>query len=223
MRIVAVVPMKLNNRRLPQKNTKAFTNGKPLCSYILSTLMRIEELDEVCVYCSNPDIQSFLPEGVRYLMRSEELDRDTATMNAVLKCFSEDVPADIYVMTHTTAPFISMESIQKGIEAVSCGKYDSSFAVRKIQDFLWRDGRPFNYELDNIPRTQDLPEIYQETSGFYVYRSEVIRKYGRRIGNIPYMVEVSEIESMDIDEKEDFEIADAIYNHIFLRGEEKRE
>lgn len=43
-----------------------------------------------------------------------------------------------------------------------------------------------------------------------------MNKYGRRIGDTPYMVEVSEIESMDIDEKEDFEIADAIYNHIFL-------
>ena len=30
------------------------------------------------------------------------------------------------------------------------------------------------------------------------------------------MVEVSEIESVDIDEKEDFEIADAIFNHMFL-------
>ena len=26
-KIVAIVPMKLNNQRLPQKNTKAFTNG----------------------------------------------------------------------------------------------------------------------------------------------------------------------------------------------------
>ena len=31
--------MKLNNRRLPQKNTKPFTNGRPLCWYILSTLL----------------------------------------------------------------------------------------------------------------------------------------------------------------------------------------
>ena len=30
------------------------------------------------------------------------------------------------------------------------------------------------------------------------------------------MVEVSEIESVDIDEAEDFEIADAIYNYMFL-------
>lgn len=223
MSIVAVVPMKLNNCRLPQKNTKAFTNGKPLCSYILSTLLRVKEIDVVYVYCSNPDIQHFLPDGVRYLKRSEELDKDTTKMNDVLKCFAEDVPADIYVMTHTTAPFIGKKSIEKGIAAVESGSYDSSFAVKKLQDFLWKDGKPFNYELDNIPRTQDLPDIYEETSGFYIYRSEVINKYNRRIGNVPYMVEVNEIESIDIDEKEDFEIADAIYNYILLKRGEKGE
>ena len=42
MKTVAIVPMKLNNRRLPQKNTKSFTNGKPLCHYILSTLLTVE-------------------------------------------------------------------------------------------------------------------------------------------------------------------------------------
>ena len=50
MKTVAIVPMKLNNRRLPQKNTKPFTNGKPLCWYILSTLLKIDQIDEVYVY-----------------------------------------------------------------------------------------------------------------------------------------------------------------------------
>lgn len=46
MKVTAVVPMKLNNRRLPQKNTKCFKNGKPLCWYILSTLLKINEIEE---------------------------------------------------------------------------------------------------------------------------------------------------------------------------------
>jgi len=137
-------------------------------------------------------------------------------MNEVLECFAGEVPADIYVMTHTTAPFISAESIEKGIQAVKENGYDSAFAVKKLQDFLWKDGQPFNYKLDAIPRTQDLPILYEETSGFYIYHSDVITKLKRRIGNHPYMVEVSEIESVDIDEAEDFEIADAIYNYMFL-------
>lgn len=214
MKIAAVVPMKLNNRRLPQKNTKPFTNGKPLCSYILSTLLSIDEIDEVYVYCSNPDIQQFIPDGVKYLRRSEALDQDTTKMNEVLQCFAKDVPADIYVMTHTTAPFITAESIKKGIDSVKNGEYDSSFAAKKLQDFLWKDGQPFNYQLDNIPRTQDLPPLFEETSGFYIYRSEVMTELNRRIGNNPYIVEVGEIESIDIDEPEDFAIADAVFNHI---------
>ena len=87
MKTIAVVPMKLNNRRLPQKNTKPFTNGKPLCYYILATLMSIKDIDEVYVYCSNPDICEFIPEGVKYLKRSESLDQDSTKMNEVLSSF----------------------------------------------------------------------------------------------------------------------------------------
>ena len=218
MSVVAVVPMKLNNRRLPQKNTRAFTNGKPLCHYILSTLLTVEEIDEVYVYCSNPDIQEYLPVGVKYLRRPESLDQDTTSISEVLTSFTKEVPSDIYVMTHTTAPFISKESIEKGLKAVMSDEYDSSFAARKIQDFLWKDGKPLNYDLANIPRTQDLPVLYEETSGFYIYKNRVMSELNRRIGETPYIVEISEIESVDIDELEDFIIADAIYNHIILNN-----
>lgn len=220
MKTVAIVPMKLNNSRLPQKNTKAFTNGKPLCCYILSTLLLVDGIDEVYVYCSNPSIQEFIPDGVKYLRRSESLDQDTTKMNEVLQCFAKDVPADIYIMTHTTAPFISKESLKKGLDAVISGEYDSSFAAKKLQDFLWKDGVPFNYELDNIPRTQDLPPLYEETSGFYIYRNEVMTKLNRRIGDHPFIVEVGEIESVDIYEPEDFMIADAIFNYLFAKKKE---
>lgn len=217
MKIVAVVPMKLNNSRLPQKNTKPFTNGRPLCNYILSTLLTVNLIDEVYVYCSNPEISNYIPDGVRYLRRSNKLDQNTTKINEVLSSFARDVPADIYVLAHTTAPFIKKESIERGLLAVKSGEYDSSFAAKKLQDFLWKNGAPFNYELDNIPRTQDLPALYEETSGFYIYRNEVMTKLNRRIGKNPFIVEVGEIESIDIDEAEDFVIADAIFNFLYLR------
>lgn len=219
MKIVAIVPMKLNNTRLPQKNTKSFTNGKPLCYYILNTLLKIKKIDEVYVYCSNENIKEYIPQGVKFLKRSVSLDTDKTSMNEVLKAFADDVFADIYVMTHTTAPFISAESIEKGLDAVLSGMNDSAFSAKKLQDFLWKNGTPFNYSLENIPRTQDLDPLYEETSGFYIYERYVINELGRRIGQSPFIVEVNEIEAVDIDEKEDFEIADAIYNHMFRKSE----
>ena len=214
MKIVALVPMKLNNQRLPGKNIKCFDNGRPLCHYILSTLLSVKEIDEVYVYCSNPDIQNYIPEGVKYLRRSESLDQNTTKINEVIAAFANEVTADIYVMTHATSPFVRADSIRKGLKALLEGDYDSAFAVQNISTFLWKDGKPFNYDLDNIPRTQDLEPIYAETSGFYIFRPEVIKQMHRRIGNKPYMVEVSQIEATDVDEAEDFMIANAIYNHI---------
>lgn len=217
MKIAAVVPMKLNNSRLPKKNTKSFTNGEPLCKYILRTLKQIKEIDEVYVYCSDSGILDYLPEGVKYLKRSEKLDQDTTSMTEVLLSFAEEIAADAYVMTHATAPFVSAESIVKGIKAVKSGEYDSAFAAKKLQDFLWKEGRPFNYQLENIPRTQDLDVIYEETSGFYIYRKDVMTKLHRRIGDHPCIIEVNEIEAVDIDELDDFIIADAIFNYQMLQ------
>lgn len=217
MKVVAVVPMKLNNSRLPQKNTKSFTNGEPLCHYILSTLLTVDGIDDAYVYCSNPDIQEFLPKGVKYLQRPEALDQNTTSMTEVLLNFAKDVPADIYVLTHTTAPFVTKESLEKGLKGVISGEYDSAFSAKKVQEFLWSAGKPFNYQLDNIPRTQDLPPLFAETCGFYIYRSDIMTKLHRRIGLKPYIVEIGEIESIDIDEAEDFEIADAVYNLRMIR------
>ena len=214
MKCVAVVPMKLNNRRLPGKNTKPFTNGEPLCNYILKTLKKIELINEIYVYCSDSSIKTYIPDGIKYIERSTSLDQDTTKINEVLSNFANDVDADVYVMTHTTAPFISEESITKGIEAVISGEYDSSFAVVKCQDFMWNENGPMNYSLESIPRTQDLEPIYMETSGFYCYTRDTIKKLNRRIGNNPKMIEVTDCESIDIDEPYDFLLADAVYNFI---------
>lgn len=218
MKVVAVVPMKMNNRRLPGKNTRCFTNGEPLFTYILETLKRVPGIDEAFVYCSDPSVQELLPAGVRYLSRPTTLDLDTTSMNEVLQSFAEEVSADVYVMTHATAPFVEPPSIEKGLEAVVSGRNDSAFAVKKVQDFFWKNGHPFNYTLDSIPRTQDLDPLFQETSGFYIYRREVMVESGRRIGDNPLLVEVGEIEAIDIDEAVDFDIADAVFNHIVSKG-----
>lgn len=216
-RVVAFVPIKLNSERLPNKNIKPFTNGKPLVSYILTTLTKVHNIDEIYVYCSDEKIQNYIPDpSIKFLKRSKHLDTSTVSFNEVLKCFAEEIDSDYYVLSHATAPFIQSKSIETGVDKVLNEDYDSAIGVQKIQEFLWKDGKPLNYDLDNIPRTQDLPDIYAETCGLYIYSRELILKENRRIGNKPYFVELSKIESIDIDEKEDFEIADAIFQYIKL-------
>lgn len=219
MKVVAVVPMKLNNQRLPGKNTRCFSDGTPLCNSIFSTLLNVKLIDEIYVFCSDPQIVQYIPDGIKYIERSKSLDQNCTTMNEVLKSFTSIISSDIYILTHATAPFVSKESIEKGLRAVLNNGFDSAFSVKKVQDFLWKDGKPINYKLNDIPRTQDLPIIYEETCGFYIFQEHLIKNMNRRIGDNPFMVEVSEIEAIDVDTHIDFEIADAIYTKIINKEE----
>ena len=90
------------------------------------------------------------------------------------------------------------------------GEYDSAFCAVKIQDFLWKDGEPLNFDAANIPRSQDLEPIYRETSGVYVFTKEVFRMLHRRIGVRPYVKEVTYKEAVDINNPEDFALAEAL-------------
>ena len=218
MKVVAFVPVKLNNERLPGKNTKVFEDGTPLISLILNTLLHVRNVDEIYVYCSDDSIVEYLPLGVKYKKRSVELDRSETKINEVLQSFANDIPADIYVLAHATAPFISPSSIAYGVEQVVSGKYDSALTVHKMQEFIWKDGKPLNYDLAAVPRTQDLAPLYIETTGLYVYTHELITSRNVRVGDRPSLIEISKIESVDINESIDFEIANALYVSVISKA-----
>jgi CMP-N-acetylneuraminic acid synthetase len=211
MRVTVVVPIKLNNERLPGKNLKIL-GDKPLIQYILHTLKSIPIIDTVYVYCSDERICDFLPAEVRFLKRPEFLDLPSCRINQVIDCFVADVKSDIYVLAHATSPYLRAETVSACIEAVRTEAYDSSFTVTKIQDFLWMQGKALNFDPSDIPRTQDMSPVYRETSGVYVFSDASYRNYHARVGKHPYLREVSFKEAIDINDSEDFKLAENVLN-----------
>lgn len=212
MKVVAIVPIKLNNERLAGKNLM-FLGNKPLIHYCLETLSDIREINERYVYCSNESISDYLIGGVDFLRRPEFLDSPTTNFTQIFRGFQKQVEADVYVYAHATAPFVTVETVSKAVSAVLSGSYDSAFCAEKIQDFLWRNGEPLNFDATNIPRSQDLPVIYRETSGVYVFHKTVFEKYQRRVGKNPLILEVSFKEATDINTAEDFKRAEALLSY----------
>ena len=214
MKVTAFIPIKLNNERTPGKNIKALSDGTPLCYLIQKTLLQVPEIDHIVVYCSDDHIQEYLLPGVEYIKRPTSLDSSSTSIVEVFSSFLKSYESDIYVMAHVTCPFIKPCRFSDSIRAVVSGAYDSAFSCNRIQNFIWKDGEPLNFERGRIPRTQDLPPIYKETTSFYVFTREIYNNYGGRVGVNPYLCECSEIESIDVDWPEDFLIADAVYQHI---------
>ena len=218
MKTVAYIPIKLNNERTPGKNIKKMFNGKSIVQILQETLVRLNNLDEIYVFCSDERIKEYLIDGVKFLKRPEFLDTKQATPNDIIDEFMKLVDADVYMVSHATSPFVSVEHFEECINAVKSGEFDSSFTAQKLQKLLWKsNGTPLNFDPENVPRTQDLEPYYDEVSAAYVFTNEMYMKHKRRIGLKPHITVVSELESIDIDYPEDFEIANAVYKEILCK------
>lgn len=211
-KVVAIMPIKLKNERLPGKNTKLL-GRKPLIQYALESLEQVEELDEIYVFCSDPTIKEYLTPKVKFLQRDKVLDEPTSNFSQIFESFMKQVDADVYLYAHATAPYVTPETIKKVIYNVTDGGYDSSFTAEKIQDFMWMDNKPLNFDATNVPRSQDIPPIYRESSGVYAYEKAVFEKYHRRVGVNTCPVEISMKECVDINYPKDFELAELLLNY----------
>ena len=205
-KVVAFVPIKLNSQRLAQKNLLPL-GDHCLSWYVFENLLNIEMIDDVYVFCSDETIMNYLPKGVKLLKRNPSLNGDLVQGKEIYESFIHFVDSDVYLLAHTTSPFLTAASIQNALANVLSKEYDSALSVQKKQTFIWYKENTLNYECENIPRTQDIEPIYIETSGFYIFKKNHFLTHGRRIGFNPYFQELSDIEAIDIDTKEDYEFA----------------
>ena len=205
------VPIKLKSQRLPNKMLLPLGN-KLLCQYIFDTLLEVKKIIDcnIYCYCSNESIIEYLPNGINFLKRDISLDSNETKGMTIYKSFIEKIDGDIYCLCHATSPFIKKESIINGLNKVIYENYDSSFSVSKIQTFSWYKNKPLNYDFNNIIKTQDIEPVFYETSAFFIFKKNILEKYNRRIGFNPFMIETNRIESIDIDEYEDYELAKSI-------------
>ena len=209
MKTVAFVPIRLNSKRVAGKNLKML-GDKPLLCYILDTLVKVERIDEVYVYCSSEEIVSYLPEGVRFLKRPEFLDRDETLGKEIYEEFTKTIDADVYILAHTTSPFMKVETVENALSKILDEDYDSAFSAERVQTFVWYQGKTLNYDLKEIPRTQTIEPVFVETSAFFMFKRDVWKIHKQRIGFKPYIAEVDKIEGVDIDWPEDFAFAEKI-------------
>ncbi len=217
-RLVALLPMKAHSARVVGKNFRSFA-GRPLFRWVLDSLLSVSEVTQVVI---NTDARTILAEhglveSDRVLIRDRkpELCGDMVSMNRVLADDLAAVAADTYLMTHTTNPLLSANTIRKAITdyraAVQAGKNDSLFTVNKFQTRFYRtDASPVNHDPNNLIRTQDLEPWFEENSNLYLFSRDSFAATNARIGRRPLLLETPRKESVDIDDQDGWDLAEAI-------------
>lgn len=225
-KIVVLLPIKANSNRVPGKNFRDFC-GKPLFRWILDTLLSVDAIDQIIINTDGfPLLEKYgLPNTERITIRERkaEICGDDVSMNLILADDIAKIDADIYLMTHTTNPLLSKETILKAIDnftdAQSRGIADSLFTVNKIQARFYRaDVSPINHALDNLIPTQNLEPWYEENSNLYIFTKKSFNRTTARIGKKPMMLVTKAIESSDIDTPEDWDKAVIATQYLIQKG-----
>jgi len=217
-KIIALVPMRHHSQRVPGKNYRLLA-GKPLFHYIIETLLQVPLISGIVVDTDSPVVIAQLEKDfpkVKVINRPQHLRADIIPMNEILMYDTCQVPADLYLQTHSTNPLITVESIHNALQLMIAEypAYDSLFSVTRIQTRLWDSlARPINHNPSILLQTQDLPPVFEENSCFYIFARQTLELRRTRIGERPYLFEISKSEAWDIDEEEDFAIAEMMMKY----------
>lgn len=218
-KIVALVPMRHDSKRVPGKNYRLFA-GRPLYHHIVNSLLACPMIAKVVIDTDSPiimkDAMEHFPQ-VQILERPEHIRADTIPMNEVLLHDVGQIKADFYIQTHSTNPLLKSETITKAIETFlsKYPEYDSLFSVTRLHTRLWDPlVRPINHNPAILLRTQDLPPIFEENSNIYIFTRNTLETRRNRLGERPLMFEIAALEATDIDEELDFRIAELLYTEI---------
>ncbi len=218
LKVIALLPMKGISERIPSKNLKLFCE-KPLFHVVLNKLINCESIHEVLINTDCENIKENIKENfknkVRIIDRPKNLIGNYVSMNEIIKYDISLSDADIYFQTHSTNPLLSSSSIEKSIETmidyIHLSKYDSIFSVTETKKrFYTQSCIPMNHDPTMLV-TQHLEPIFEENSCFYLFTKESFLPKDSRIGHKPYMFPLDKIESIDIDDPEDFIIAESLY------------
>jgi len=215
-----LLPMKGISERVLNKNMKNF-NGAPLYHAIMKTLLASKYITKVVINTDSKviakDAKENFGDNIFIIDRPKSIQGGDVSMNIIIDYDLQQLEGEHFLQTHSTNPLLHSETIDRAIEKYfeNLEMYDSLFGVTRVQTrFYDKDAQPINHNPEELLRTQDLEPLYEENSNFYIFSKESFENAGKkRIGLKPKIFEVNKLEAVDIDEPEDFKLAELLHIH----------
>lgn len=225
---IAIITARGGSKRIPRKNIREFC-GKPIILYSIEAAQRSGLFDEIMVSTDDIEIAQIARKaGVQVpFMRSSESAGDYASTDDVLMEVLEAYRAqgrefDTFCCMYPTAPFVTEEKLKTARKMLE--KADSVMPVVKFsfppQRCMVMDGAGelcMKWPEYAKTRSQDLEPYYHDCGQFYFCRTDLFMEY--RTTDLPHMAAmvISELEVQDIDNFDDWEIAELKYQKMISK------
>jgi CMP-N-acetylneuraminic acid synthetase len=214
-KITAVIPIRKGSQRVPNKNFKEFYDGKNLLELKIEDLKKIQIIDEIIVNTDSDDAINIAKSyGVSYYMREPYYASSVCSQSDFFRNLAETTDSDIIIHTPCTSPLIKIDTMYDAINRFMISENDSCNAVGLVKEYLWLNNKPLNYKIinNNVPNSQDLPDVLKLTFGFNIISKELMIERSNVVGHNPLFYIVDEIEETDIDTQLDFDFAKLLYS-----------
>lgn len=224
---IAIITARGGSKRIPKKNIKEFC-GKPIIAYSILAARKSGIFDEVMVSTDSEEIADIAREyGASVpFMRSAETSNDFATtadvIREVILEYEKGGRSFAYACCiYPTAPFLTAEKLCAAMEKFKESKAVQltpvvAFSFPPQRGFVIDDTERLRYQYPEYrnKRSQDIEKIYHDAGQFYIYD---VRQYMTVNGNVsegivPFVL--SEMEVQDIDNEEDWKIAELKYKML---------
>lgn len=214
--IDAFIPLKGHSQRVPGKNLRPF-GGRPLFHVIVDALQQAETIDRVIIDTDSDDIAaSAEPLGVTVVRRDPALLGDDVSVNLLIESCFDRFGMDDLLQTHSTNPLLRPATIDAAVRLFfDHPEATSLFTVTRFQArFYDEQMRAVNHNPDELLPTQQLPPLFLENSNLYICSREGFDERRTRITSHSIRFEMNPLEAVDIDNEEDFVIAQALAPHV---------
>jgi pseudaminic acid cytidylyltransferase len=223
---VAIITARGGSKRIPRKNIKEF-NGKPIIAYSIEAALSSGIFDTVMVSTDDEEIAAVARQFRAEVpfMRSAKSSDDYATtadvIREVLESYSRQNQSFEYACCiYPTAPFVTGEKLSKAFSSLLETGADSVIPVTKFSFPIWRslkieEGKvSYNWPEFAPKRSQDLPPAYHDCGQFYFFNTGIFLQTGKLVTGNTIGLEVPETEVQDIDNEEDWKIAEIKYGFL---------
>ena len=224
MSVIAFIPARGGSKSISQKNIKVFC-GRPLIFWNLQELQK-SNVDEIIVATDSTKIKSvvnaFNFSKVKVFDRSKENSQDTSSTESVMLEYinsSNISNEDTFMLVQATSPFTQRIHFNKGLELFKL--HDSVLTCCESKRFSWRNGKALNYDIYKRPRRQEHKGMLIENGAFYMSTVANIKSTKNRISGDIGIYEMPEYTYTEIDEPEDWIVAESLMKRFILNNETK--
>ena len=214
--------MRLASSRLKRKLLKKFCKTT-LAEIAVKKLLKLKIPDEVYFAAYEKQL---LEIGHKYLPNKSIIQRSKKSAFSKKNLFLEweylkEIEFDYCIWINSCHAHLKATTIDKALKKIKQKKFPSLTSVIKHHSWFYKKNASFPINIlspKSQKNTQDSLPVYEVAHAFHIFNRKQFFSKGtiwNKKKNDPYLFEINKIESLDVDDLDDFKISESVYKNYY--------